>query len=266
MPSGPSNQINWGELLSSYDQTQKNDYNDVLARQAAEQAAARNYINNAMAGIEDQVYANVDQGVSGDITKADGYSALVDQYNQHLNQQNHQMAQSAWENVFSNPFAVKDEDKTADPWTKVMDNIQSTQKNADTQAQKAWQQKINAQNSAWKPTWEDWASANPDDPNMGAGYNTGQLSAARAKSQSDWKASHNGSLEGWDQSLAGAYYNHLMTTGNAPKAPGSSGTVGWTANDSGYGGFAGTVYPDEEEDTSSSSNNPNSANSGTGGF
>lgn len=249
--AGPTNQLDWGQLLGMYSQAADAAQPGLQQKQAADAEAQRKAIQQALGGIESNVYANVGKGVAGDVTQAPGYSGLIDQYNAHEAQRYaNQVEGAAWETLFKNP-AKSTGPQQADPWDSVKQRLDAMQSNANQQAQwnlgqQQWQQDQanrakddNVSGAGFRAAWDKWVAGGGKVQNM----DSGRLTSNMERSQQQWRDTHGGSLEGWYTSLPGVYYSRAMG-GYNPQTYNSVAPAG------GYsGGFAG-----------SGSFNPNSTN------
>lgn len=275
---GPTNQIDWGQLLGMYQQAANQAQPELMAKQAAERAQQQQAINGLMGGIEKNVYANVGNGVAGQATSAPGYSQLVDAFNANeAKKYASNVEGAAWETMLKNPNQLAAGAQTKDPFDNIKQTLDSMQANANQQAQwnlgqKQWQadqqQRARAADDMgagnnFRKAWDAWLAKGGG---AGSGKGNAQLTAEMEKSQADWRAKHGGSLDGWYtqtnkpweewKTMGGAdasqWFNDAPVTNYAQMIGGYSPQA-YTPHSGGYaGGFGG-----------GGSYNPNSTNQST---
>lgn len=241
--AGPTNQLDWGQLLGMYSQAADAAQPALAQKQAQERDRQRAAINSLMGGIESNVYANIGRGVAGDVTQAPGYSQLIDNFNAHEKAKAaSQLQGAAWETLFKNPS--QSTTPMADPYDSVQSSLQKMQANANQQAQ--WnlgqnqfrqdqenrRMDDNLTGGNFRKAWDAWMAGGGRVPNM----DNGRLTSNMQRSQEQWQQEHGGKLEGWFNSLPGAYYSRAMG-GYSPQA--------YTYNTGNYaGGFGGPAQTD----------------------
>jgi len=276
--AGPTNQIDWGQLLGMYSQAADAAQPQLRQQQNADAAKQQQAIQQALGGIESNTYANVGKGVAGQVTAAPGYSGLIDQYNQHEAQKYaNQVEGAAWETMFKNP-GQSTTPGGPDPWDSVKDRLDAIQSGADKQAQWNLGQQQRAQDQAnrqrddnvtgagFRAAWDKWIAGGgvapdfqppnpkgewktrggrvwPDAPQTTP--NAQRLTSNMEASQKQWRDQHGGSLDGWYDSLAGTYYRRAMG-GYTPQ------TYQYTPQ-GGYAGGYGNPAPQTNPNTTNTS-------------
>lgn len=239
--AGPTNQLDWGKLISMYGDSDAASAASRARQQQTEAAAQREAINKLMGQVEGSVYANVPQGVAGDVTKAPGYSDLLEGFNQNeARKYASNVEKAAWETTLR-PDAQAP--AGGDPWDSVKQRLDSMQGAANKQAawnqgQREWQEDQRGREmddytagGGFRKAWDEWVKGGGSAPGMDGA----RLTSNMQRAQDAWRQAHGGSLEGWYQSLPGAYYTRLMG-GYIPQG-------GYVPRESYSGGF-GAKQPD----------------------
>lgn len=145
-----SNQIDFGALYDMYDQVENQQRTGNQLEQVTQDAANREYINQAFRAMEEEAYRKVDKGEKADLSQTSAFKDLMERFKSQSRGvagskgDGSQVAAAPWERLLPNPEVSERPEGFKDPWSQIMSRLSDAQANANFQTdfkteQQEWQ-------------------------------------------------------------------------------------------------------------------------------